>query len=250
VVRLVDTDLERPELTAAIDEALLESIKAGTCKDTLHLYRRRPSSVSIGYFQAADEVADVSACRADGVPVVRRISGGGAIFTDDRQLVYAVAFRPRRPLKAKEGFEMVCNAIVQALGRMGAEGARLSGINDVMVGGAKVSGTAQAIRHGAHLIHGTVLVDADLDAMFKYLRPLEPKLVREGLERPSQRVTTLAKVLDDPPSMAVVKATVVEELARTLDGDVEPGSMTPEEADMARELESLKYTQDSWNLRR
>ncbi len=250
MVRLVDTDIERPELTAAIDEAILESRLAGGCDDTVHLYRRRPPSVSIGYFQAASEVADLEACSQDGVPVVRRISGGGAIYTDHRQLVYALAFTPVPPLSARRGFELVCGALVRALQRLGVDDVAMAGVNDVLVGGAKVSGSAQAIRRGVHLVHGTVLVDADLEAMFTYLRPLPPKLRAQGLATPSMRVTTLGDVLGEPPPIAAVKAVVSEELSAAVGGVPVPGQLTQAEEGRALELESSRYTRAEWNLKR
>ncbi len=248
-VRLIDTDLERPQLTAAIDEALLESRIDDRGGDTIHLYRRRPPSVSIGYFQKAGEVADLEACGRDGIPVVRRISGGGAIYTDERQLVYAITMRPPRPIKAKQGFEAVCGAVVRALGRLGVEGARMEGINDVMVGDAKVSGSAQVIRKGVHLVHGTVLVDADLEAMATYLRPHGQKMELRGHETPAARVTTLARLLGRVPPMDEVKAAVVAELASIMEGDPLEGHLEIEERDRALELEGKRYTNDEWNLR-
>lgn len=246
MVRIVDTDLERPQLTAAIDEALLESRLGGHSGDTIHLYRRRPPSVSIGYFQSARQVADLEACHRDGVPLVRRISGGGAIFTDEHQLVYALTWKPPAPIKAEEGLAMACGAVVRALHRLGVEGARMSGVNDVLVGEGKVSGSAQVVRRGVHLVHGTVLVDADMVALERYLLPQEPG----GRRAPATRVTTLAAILGDPPPMDVVKAVVVEELALVVGGPLEPGHLNTWERDQADRLEGDRYMRDEWNLRR
>jgi lipoate-protein ligase A len=250
MVRLVDSDLERPQLTAAIDEALLRSRMKGHSEDTIHLYRRRPSSVSIGYFQSAAMVADIEACRRDGVPVVRRISGGGAIYTDERQLVYALTFHPTVPIKAREGFALVCGAIVMALDRLGVEGARKEGVNDVMVGRAKVSGSAQVIRKGTHLVHGTVLVDVDKKALTRYLLSPEEKERPRGHLSPVDRVTTLADIMGGPPPMDVVKKVVSEELAQVVGGDPEPGRLNTWELDEADRLEGERYSQDEWNLKR
>ena len=194
MVRLVDTDLEGPQLTAAIDEALLESRLGGHSGDTIHLYRRSPPSVSIGYFQSARQVADLEACHRDGVPVVRRISGGGAIFTDEHQLVYALTLKPPSPIKVEEGLAMACGAVVRALDRLGVEGARMSGVNDVLVGEGKVSGSAQVVRRGVHLVHGTVLVDVDMAALKRYLLPQEPGDRPGARPAPAARVTTLAAI--------------------------------------------------------
>jgi len=250
MVRVVDTDVARPELTAAIDETLLQARVAGTCGDTVHLYRRRPPSVSIGYFQSAAEVADLEACRRDDVPVVRRASGGGAIFTDDRQLVYALVWAPPKAATAKEGFDLACGAIARALGRLGAKGVERSGVNDVLVWGRKVSGSAQAVRRGVHLLHGTVLVDADLDAMFTYLRPLGVKLEAQGLKAPAARVTTLGAVLGRVPPMEEVKRALVEELCAAIGGVPLSGTLDAQERERAEALVSSRFSLDSWNLRR
>ena len=249
-VRVIDTDLERPQLTAAIDEALLESRMDDRSGNTIHLYRRRPPSVSIGYFQAADEVADLEACRRDDVPVVRRISGGGAIYTDERQLVYALTFRPQGRFKAQDGLYLACNALVRALERLGVEGARMEGLNDVVVDDKKVSGSAQVIRRGVHLVHGTVLVDTDLDAMAKYLLFRPGKKGPVGHATPAVRVTTLALVLEVVPPMNEVKAAVAEELASIVDGDIREGHLNDDERVRALALEEERYTDDRWNLRK
>jgi lipoate-protein ligase A len=249
-VRVIDTDIERPQLTAAIDEALLESRIDGRSGDTIHLYRRRPPSVSIGYFQSAAEVADLEACHRDGIPVVRRISGGGAIYTDEGQLVYALITRPERPMKAKQGLEVVCGAVVRALGRLGIEGAQMEGLNDVVVGNAKVSGSAQVIRKGVHLVHGTVLVDADLEAMATYLRPYGTKMEHRGHETPAARVTTLKHLLGDAPVMDEVKAALMAEMACIAGGEPLMGQLKEDERKRAEVLEKNRYCTDRWNLRR
>jgi len=246
---LIDTDIERPQLTAAIDEALLESRIDGRSENTIHLYRRRPPSVSIGYFQSAAEVADLEACHRDGIPVVRRISGGGAIYTDEKQLVYALIWRPQGTFKARDGLDLACNALVRALGRLGVEGARMEGLNDVVVGDKKVSGSAQVIRRGVHLVHGTVLVDADLKAMAKYLLVQPAKQGPRGHATPAARVGTLAKLLPSPPKIEDVRAAVSYELASSINGSIEEGILLDGEEGQALHLEATRYTQDDWNLR-
>jgi lipoate-protein ligase A len=248
-VRVIDTDLERPQLTAAIDEALLESRIDGRSGNTIHLYRRRPPSVSIGYFQSATEVADLEACRQDDVPVVRRISGGGAIYTDERQLVYALTFRPQGSFKAQDGLHLACNALVRALGHLGVEGARMEGLNDVVVGDNKISGSAQVIRRGVHLVHGTVLVDTDLEAMAKYLLVQPAKQGSRGHVSPATRVGTLAQLMTTPPTIEDVKACISRELAFSVGGAIEEGVLLDGERDQALHLEATRYTQDEWNLR-
>jgi lipoate-protein ligase A len=223
---------------------------SGRSGETVHLYRRRPASVSIGYFQRASEVADLEACRADGVPVVRRISAGGAIYTDERQLVYSLTIGPDLAPKAAQGFDIACGAVVNALARLGVDEAQREGVNDVVVDGAKLSGSAQVIRRGVHLVHGTVLVDVDVEAMARYLVPGKPKERERGHRSPADRVTTLATLLKDPPPMDTVKSVLAQELALAVGGVPEPGELDDREAGEAARLEEERYTRDEWNLRR
>jgi lipoate-protein ligase A len=115
-------------------------------------------------------------------------------------------------------------------------------VNDVEVGGRKVSGSAQLRRRGSVLQHGTVIVDTDLRAMDAVLRHGEGP-------RPSERVTTLASLLGRAPDMGEVKRRVADEVGRAMGAEAVEGVLTDGERMDAERLVAERYSRDEWNLR-
>jgi len=157
----------------AVDEVLLESaLRDGIC--TLRWYRWREPTLSLGYFQSPDDplIDD----RFTSLPVVRRLSGGGAIL-HDRELTYSCAIAPAHPLAAEPAslYMKMHAAIVGELARVGVEvaprGIADKGLdgnflcfsrgdaNDLVLAGHKVLGSAQRRRRGAVLQHGSLLLE-------------------------------------------------------------------------------------------
>jgi len=247
--RLLDTGPASGPYTAALDEAIARSRASGEVPDTLHLYRRRPPAVTLGYSLDAQKEVDVEYCRRKGIDIVRRLSGGGAIYTDDSQLVWSFTTRDLLPSSVPESMELVCTAIAKGLSGLGAP-AVFSPANDVLVNGRKVSGSAQLRKWGVVLTHGTVIVDADESEMFRALRVPAPKLEKHALGDPSERVTTLRKELGRLPPMDEVQRAVVLGLCRSFGAEAVPGALTEKEKALAQELVSNKYGNDGWNLGR
>jgi lipoate-protein ligase A len=230
-----------------VDEALLDgAFEGGT--PTLHFYRRKPPGVTLGYFLKASESADQAFCKEKGIKIIRRLSGGGAIYTDEGQLVYGLAVQNQLPAAPTKCFEIVCGALVRALGSLGCT-AVFSPVNDVLVEGKKLSGSALVNRGRAKLAHGTVIVQLDRDTMFKALRTDWAKLKSKGLADPGDRVTSLEEVLGNSPSMAEVKAAVAKAMGETFDLTVKKGTLTAKERTRIDELVKTKYGTDAWNLK-
>ena len=103
-LRLLRTGVARGAFNMGLDEAVLGSVSEGRQPPTLRFYGWNPPTVSLGYFQGLDDEVDREACRAAGVDVVRRITGGGAVFHDD-ELTYSVVIPERHPLaRARNNF--------------------------------------------------------------------------------------------------------------------------------------------------
>jgi lipoyl(octanoyl) transferase len=157
----------------AVDEVLLESaLRNGIC--TLRWYRWQEPTLSLGYFQSpADPLIDQ---RFASLPVVRRLSGGGAIL-HDRELTYSCAIGPQHPLASDPGslYSAIHAAIVAELQRVGVSIAprgvadkerdasflcfSRGDANDLVIAGHKVLGSAQRRRRGAVLQHGSLLLE-------------------------------------------------------------------------------------------
>jgi lipoate-protein ligase A len=247
--RLVDTDAAPGPRTAALDEAIARSRSAGEVPDTLHFYRRRPPAVTLGYSLDAAAEVDIEYCARKGIDVVRRLSGGGAIYTDDRQLVYSLTTKGMLPTSVEASLKKVCTAVADALSSLGTE-AQFAPVNDVLIGGRKVSGSAQLRKWGVVLQHGTVLVDADPEQMFCALRVPQDKRRKHSLDDPRLRVTTLKAELGRLPPMDEVRTALKKAFERAFGVTILPGHITPGEEMMARQFMKDRYGNDDWNLRR
>lgn len=129
--RLIDTDLASPAYTSAADEAMVIARQKNIVPNTLHLYRRDRPTVSLGYSEIVEDSVNLAVAKERGVHLVRRMSGGSAIFTDQNQIIYSVILeKDMVPESPNETFPIVCGGIVNALRILGLE-AEFKPINDV-----------------------------------------------------------------------------------------------------------------------
>jgi lipoate-protein ligase A len=243
----VDSGLVSPPESAAIDEAILEAHIAGKAPNTLHFYRRDRPTISVGYFQKVAESLDLAECERRGVTLVRRKSGGSSIYTDSGQLIYGlVVHEDDLPEDRGESFRIICTAIARALETFGLD-AVYRPMNDVEVGGMKVSGNAQLRRKGSVLQHGTIVVDTDVRQMDSVLRVL--KIAPGTGVRPSSRVTTLAALLGSPPDVELVKASLVSSFEAAFKVKFAASSITRVEDALVRKLVRERYSNREWTLK-
>jgi lipoate-protein ligase A len=236
-----------------LDEAILEGVSRNESPPTLRLYGWNPPAVSVGYFQGLEEEADLPACEAQGVDVVRRVSGGGAVF-HHAELTYSLVMPGGHPLAGKtirESYERLCSGIVEGLALLGAA-ARFVPINDIIAGGRKVSGNAQTRRMGCVLQHGTVLLDLEADRMFSLLRVPPEKTRGRIVADVKSRVTGLRDILGREVSFSEAAAALAEGFRRALSLEYTACSAAPSPAEeaRARELAADKFANPRWLYRR
>lgn len=246
--RLIDTDLADSGLTAALDEAIARARMQNKVPNTLYFFRRKPT-VSLGYFQKAERSVYLEFCRKHDIAIVRRMSGGSATYNDEGQLIYSFASKGCLPAEIPKSYEIVCSALIEGLRILGLN-ALFKPINDVQIGGKKVSGSAQWRRGDMALQHGTLLVDTNVERMFQVLKIPKKKYEAKGLKHPSERVTTLTKELGFRPSMAKVKLALVEGFEEVFDAKIEEGKLVEFERKLAQKLLQERYGREEWNFRR
>ncbi|MCE5297106.1 MAG: lipoate--protein ligase family protein [Euryarchaeota archaeon] len=210
-LRVIDSDLAEPYYTAALDNAILSARGKGLVPDTLHLYRRTRPTVSLGYFQDLERTVDTELASQQGICLVRRASGGSSIYTDQGQMIFGLVLSgdevPEAPI---DSYPLLCEGVVLALKRFGLN-AEWKPLNDVLVGGRKISGSAQTRKHGAVLHQGTILVDTDLELMAKVLRP------REGhVDKGVGGMTTMRRELGRDVPIGEVKDALIEGFSEAL----------------------------------
>jgi lipoate-protein ligase A len=160
-MRFIDLGTITPEYSVCADKVLLNSYH----EDTLVIYSRDCACVSVGRSQRIDGTVNSEYVKKNNISVVRRISGGSNIYSDPSQITYSlIVSRDRLPASRNDSFAAVCNAVVLSLKRLGIDGVHKP-VNDVLVNGKKISGGAQARTRNAILQHGSIILDADHDAM-------------------------------------------------------------------------------------
>lgn len=239
--RLVDSDLAAPAFTAACDEAMMLARHQGIIPNSLHLYRRAVPTVSIGYFEKVEEAVDLDAMKRRGVRLVRRVSGGSAIYTDPGQVIYSVVLESKLvPESPNATFEMICKGVIKALEYLGVK-AEFKPVNDILVSGRKISGSAQTRKWDVVLQHGTLMVDTDFEAMFAVLRPGKKGRSRDSL-------TSLAMELNEVPPMEKVKQALVDGFASAFEAEIVKGTLTCFEESTIKRLVKERYGREDYTF--
>jgi lipoate-protein ligase A len=163
--------------------------------ETVFMLWQADNFVMLGSNQIADAEIDLREAERHGVRIVRRASGGGAIYTDMGTLLCSVVMDHEADRDAKQAAgEMMVKPILDALAHMGVE-ARPEGRNDILVNGAKISGMAQYVHRGRLCSHCSLLFDADLDMLARVLRADEEKIHSKALRSMRARVGNIAEQL-------------------------------------------------------
>ncbi len=194
-MRFVDVTLESAAENVALDEALLDVAEHAAAEaepvagqaEPVHEWLRiwEPASpvVVVGRSSSVAGEVDFPACQADGVPVLRRSSGGATIVAAPGCLMYAVVLSNQlRPQLAAidQAHELVLGRIAGALAAAVPELSR-AGVSDLAIDGRKVSGNSLRCRRTHLLYHGTLLYDMDLSLVSRYLRmPARQPDYRDG----------------------------------------------------------------------
>ena len=210
-------------LNMARDVAVLEEVSAGTVPPTLRLYGWDPPCMTIGKHQGLDAV-DLDFCRAEGIDVVRRPTGGRALL-HHLELTYSVVAplgTPPLPTALQEAYRLICGALVEAVRKLGID-AELTGTEvnlrlpnptstvpcfeapaegEVVIAGRKLIGSAMRAHAGCILQHGAILLDWD-----GRFQAGAMGLADDSTLRP--HITTLTAELDRPVQRSEVEEAVI-----------------------------------------
>jgi len=250
--RLIDMRIEDAPTQMAIDEAIaIARLRHGTT-NTIRLYRWNPSAVSIGYFQSIEKEVNLEACKEYDVDVIRRITGGGAVYHDfNGEITYSLVAPERDPLMPAdilESYQVICGAIVKGLKHIGVD-SKFKPVNDIVSDGKKISGNAQTRRHGVILQHGTVLVDSNIERMFQVLRVSEAKISDKLIKAVQDRVTNIRRYLGREIGFQLVHDALIKGFEESFNIKLVQGKLTVEEEQLVDELRK-KYASNEWVYQR
>lgn len=234
-----------PSWNMAVDGALLR------CSDTpvLRLYRWAHPTITIGYFQDIEKEVNVKLCTNDTIQVIRRFTGGGAVF-HHQEVTYSLV-HPLQGAFAKssitDSYAAIAKPLIQALQRLGVN-AQYRPINDIVVGDKKISGSAQTRKEGKLLQHGTILVATDTAKMFEYLTVDTKKMGQD-----SKPVITLKEMLVGKSIDAIYQQLIeslVDSFREIFGVTFVESDITQQENNVAVELQKHYFANDQWNCRR
>jgi lipoate-protein ligase A len=171
-MRYLDLTLPTPAENLALDEALLLAAEANG-GEVLRVWEWPRLAVVLGSGGKIADDVDVSACQADGVPVLRRSSGGGTVLLGTGCLLYSLVLDTERAGElgdVRRSYASILTRVTRAL-LPEAAGAAVCGISDLAIGEQKFSGNAQQRKQRYILHHGTLLYAFDTAVVARYLRP-------------------------------------------------------------------------------
>lgn len=186
----VPNELNDPRINLAIEIFLLQEMKVD--EPILLFYINEPSII-IGRNQNTIEEINKEYVDEHGIHVVRRFSGGGAVYHDFGNLNFS--FIMPDDGNSFRDFEKLTKPIVQALHEMGVEGAQLKGRNDLVINDMKFSGNAMYATNGRMFAHGTIMFDSDINEVVNALKVRKDKIESKGIKSIRSRVTNIKPFL-------------------------------------------------------
>lgn len=232
-----------PRLNLALEEYALRNFSAEA--DYLLFYINEPSII-IGRNQNTLEEINQEYITKKNIHVVRRISGGGAVYHDLKNLNFS--FITSHDIESLHNFKKFTAPVIKVLRRMGLN-AELKGRNDILIDNKKISGTAQFSTGKRMISHGTLLLDTDLGEVVNALNVRMTKIESKGLKSVRSRVANISDFLKEPIDIMEFRQLLLEGLYE----ENEPFKeyrLTPEEWKEVHQLKNEKYDTWEWNYGR
>jgi len=227
-----------PYWNLAAEEFIIDNFR----EPVFRLWRNAPA-VIIGRNQNAVAEINRPFVQERGIAVVRRLTGGGAVFHDLGNVNFTFVDAACSGESANDMFYRFTAPIISALQKLGLD-ARLEGRNDITIGGAKISGNAMCLRHGMVLQHGTLLFSARMADLSGALLPRPEKYAGRGVQSVRSRVTNISEHL--PAALQDVEA-FLSYLQREVGASATPYSFSPDEVQAISALADSKYRTAAWN---
>ncbi len=243
--RLIKLKENSGAMNMALDEAMMLARQQGKVSNTLRFFTWNPACASIGFFQSLDKEIDIDKTKELGIDVVRRYTGGGAVF-HDAELTYSFVLDEKDASDdIIESYHKICKGIIFGLEKLGIK-AEFKPINDIIVNGKKISGNAQTRKNKVILQHGTILLDVDVNKMFSILNVPDEKIKDKMIQAVEQRVTSLNKEMGKDTAIEIVQDALIEGWKKAFDVEFEEQDFTEYELEQAKKLYENKYNTKEW----
>lgn len=242
--------IDNLDITDATRNLALEeySIRNSLAEEDLLLFYINSNAIIIGRNQNTIEEIDSDVVTAKQIQVVRRVSGGGAVYHDSGNLNFS--FMTRDVNGRFNRYDTFNGPVLAVLHDLGIP-AELSGRNDIVVEGRKISGNAQFAASDRMLSHGTLLVDSDVDQLVAALRPKPGKVESKGIKSIRSRVANINEFLSTPITAVELRERILEKIFGTRDrAHIPTVAMSDAAWQGVADLRASRYANWEWNYGR
>ena len=242
--RIIDEGVHDEPTHHALDEVLIDRLNDDEIAPTIRFWYREKPAVPIGRFQAyADEIEE-EYVRDHDIDVVRRITGGGAMYAEPGAVITYSMYLPRELVSEdiERSYKHLNQWVIDALSDLGLSASH-EPLNDIVHEEGKIGGAAQLRRSNAVLHHVTMSYALDIEAMLRALRIGKEKLSDKAVKSADKRVARITNYVDEDREATIEH--LIDEFREEYGG--ERGALTGEELATAEQLAETKFQTDEWN---
>ncbi len=227
-----------PAFNLALEENFLRGYE-----DEVFMLWQNDNTIVVGKNQNTLAEINLDYVKENGIRVVRRITGGGAVYHDMGNLNFTYISNCNGEWESD--FSRFAAPVISALGKLGVK-AEVSGRNDIVASGRKISGNAQTVVGNRLLHHGTILFDVDVSVLSKALTPDKEKVQSKGIKSVSSRVANLSELLGARVDAKMLCDVITSEVKKMY--NVSEFSPSDDELRAAEKLANEKYRTWEWNF--
>ncbi|MCM3707211.1 MULTISPECIES: lipoate--protein ligase [Cytobacillus] len=232
-----------PRINLAIEEYALKNLDI---EETYLLFYINEPSIIIGKNQNTVEEINTEYVEDNGIHVVRRLSGGGAVYHDLGNLNFS--FITKDDGDSFHNFQKFTEPVTEALQKLGVN-AELSGRNDLMAEGRKISGNAQFSTKGRMFSHGTLLFDSEIENVVSALKVKKDKIESKGIKSIRSRVANISEFLGEKITIEEFRTLLLKNIFGDLD-EIPEYKLTDEDWERIHQLSRERYQNWDWNYGR
>ena len=230
-----------PRINLSIEEYVLKNMDIE--KDDFLLFYINQPSILIGKNQNTIEEINTDYVEENGVIVVRRLSGGGAVYHDLGNQNFS--FLTKDDGNSFHNYKKFTQPVVDALAKLGVD-AELSGRNDILAEGRKVSGNAQFSTKGRMFSHGTLMFDTEIDAVVSALEVKKDKIESKGIKSVRSRVANISEFLKEPMTIEEFRMEILKSIFGG-EEQIQYYELTEQDWANIHQLSEERYQKWEWN---
>ena len=241
-MKYIESSSTNPYFNLALEEYVFEHMPAD---DTYFMLWQNVNTIVIGKYQNTLEEINQSYVDENHISVVRRLSGGGAVYHDAGNLNFT--FIVNQEDVEDFNFKKFVVPVVNVLKKFGVH-AEFNGRNDITIDGKKFSGNSQYGKRGRLLHHGCIMLDSNLSSVAEALRVNEAKFVSKNAKSVRSRVTAINSHTPKPVTMEEFKKELLAEILS--DEEIQPYHLTEKDLHIINGIQKEKYETWEWNYGR